>query len=228
MVKVQYLGHSFFKVSFSGCNLLIDPFINCPPKNNFNERLLPCPVSEEKLKDIDLILITHEHFDHFDTKTIEAVAERENALVVGHDQVLRELKVKERLKRPVDPRSSLNLDGINIKPVPMHHPNSFYPLGYLLESQGTKIFHAGDTDLVNVFSRLEADILMVPIGGTITMDVVDAVRAVKTMEPSVAIPMHYNTFEIIKASPQEFREKIEKSILKTKVHVLKPKQTLKY
>ncbi len=228
MVKLQYLAHSFFKVSFPNCNLLIDPFINCPKRDNFNKRLIECPVSSEKLKDIDLILVTHEHFDHFDKRTIEDIAERENSIVVGHEQVLRELKIKERLKRPIDPRSPLNLCGVNIEPIPMHHPNSFYPLGYLLEANGTKLFHAGDTDLVNVFSRIKANILMVPIGGTITMDVVDAVRAVKTMEPDIAIPMHYNTFEIIKASPREFQEKIEKSILKTKARVLKPKQKMKY
>jgi len=207
--------------------MLIDPFINCPPKNNFDDRLIDCPVCSDRLKGIDLILITHEHFDHFDKDVIEEVSQRENALVVGHDQVLKELKIKDRLKRPVDPRSALNLSGVNITPIPMHHPNSFYPLGYLLECEGTRLFHAGDTDLVNVFTRLKADVLMVPIGGTITMDVVDAVRAVKTMEPSIAIPMHYNTFKIIKASPKEFQEKIEKSILKTKAKILKPKQKFK-
>ena len=60
------------------------------------------------------------------------------------------------------------------------------------------------------------------------MDCVDAVRAVKTLKPDVAIPMHYNTFDNIKQDPAEFKQKIEKSLVKTKAIVLKPGQKYKY
>ena len=53
------------------------------------------------------------------------------------------------------------------------------------------------------------------------MDVTDAVKVVKTIEPKVAIPMHYNTFDLIKASTAEFKEKIENSVLDTKPVILK-------
>ena len=69
---------------------------------------------------------------------------------------------------------------------------------------------------------------MFPIGGEYTMDLVDAVKAVKTVKPDVAIPMHYDTFESIKASSEEFREKIEKSILKTQAVILKPGASFDY
>jgi len=85
-----------------------------------------------------------------------------------------------------------------------------------------------DSALMDSFSSIKPDIAMLPIGGTLTMDLIDAVRATKTMKPDYVIPMHYNTFEEIKADPAEFKEQIEKSVLKTKPLIMKPGQALKF
>ena len=73
-------------------------------------------------------------------------------------------------------------------------------MGYLIEMSGKKIYHAGVTALIDSFSRIEADIAILPIGGKATMDVIDAVRATKIIKPKAVVPMQYNTFELSKAS----------------------------
>lgn len=207
--------------------MLIDPYIN-HPVNASERRLVKCPVKEKDLKGTNLILITHEHFDHFDKKAVKTLAEKENAVVIGHHSVLNELDIPQRLKRPIERNKSVSFNSITARAVDVHHPTAFYPLGYEISCNGTKIFHAGDTDMNMAFNQIKANVLLLPIGGKTTMDCVDAVKAVKTIKPDFAIPMHYNTFEHIKVNPDEFVEKIEKSILKTKPVILKPGQEFNF
>jgi L-ascorbate metabolism protein UlaG (beta-lactamase superfamily) len=231
MVEIKYLYHSFFQISFDGCKILIDPFINskAPSETNgMGQKLIKCPAKEKDFRNINIILITHEHFDHFDKQAIEKIATTNNATVITHEFLLQQLNIPGFLKRPIHANMRFNCHGVQIAAVPVHHPQAFYPLGFVLEKQGTKIFHTGDTDLMQSFSELKADIFLVPIGGKITMDSVDAVRAVKIMKPRYAIPMHYNTFPLIKASPQEFKSKIEDSVLKTETVIMKPGQRKKF
>ena len=166
--------------------------------------------------------MTHEHFDHFDKDFIQETAVKENACVVAHEGLLQELSLPRHLGHAINMNQTIMLRDTSITATPAHHPNSFYPLGFLLSQNGTKIYHAGDTDLLDDFSGVKPDIALLPIGGEITMDCVDAIRAVKTMKPKYAVPMHYNTFKMIQQDPKEFQQKIEQSVLKTKVVIMKP------
>jgi L-ascorbate metabolism protein UlaG (beta-lactamase superfamily) len=121
----------------------------------------------------------------------------------------------------------ITLRNLQIKALPAHHPNSFYPLGFLISYKGQSVYHAGDTALINSISEIDADVALLPIGGTYTMDCVDAIRAVKTMKPKYAIPMHFDTFKMIQQDPKEFKQKIEKSVFKTKPVILKPGQKIR-
>ncbi len=227
MFEVQFVYHSFFKVSMGGRVVLIDPFFNSLPEGKKPKKRIESPLPKKSFKKVDLILVSHEHFDHFDKKAIKAITEASNCTVVAHDNLLKELAINPRLKQSIDLKKRVNVKGVEIEPLPVHHPTSFYPLGFKIEYEGNSLVHTGDTFLTSIFSKLKADVLCVPIGGTMTMDVVDAVRAVKTMEPGIAIPMHYDTFDMIKANADEFREKIDKSILKTNAAVLKPGKKIK-
>ena len=227
MVEIRYFGHSSFNVSFPQRKVLIDPFFDCPRDKPGFERLVNCAVSSKDVKDIALILVTHEHFDHFDKKAIEDIVSRDNCMVVSHDNVLQELNIPARFKFPIKMNQEITLRNMQIKALPAHHPNSFYPLSFLISYQGKSVFHAGDTDLLNSFSEIKPDVAILPIGGTYTMDCVDAIRVVKTMKPKYAIPMHFDTFKEICQDPNEFKQKIEKSVLKTKPVILKPGQKVK-
>ncbi|MFH1586438.1 MAG: metal-dependent hydrolase [Candidatus Diapherotrites archaeon] len=221
-MKIQYLAHSFFKFSFKGLNVLVDPFINHNSKDAKYKSLIECPVCEDDLNDISLILVTHEHFDHCDRQAIECIAKRDSACVVAHESVMRNLDIPDTLKKPVSIGENINFKGAAVKAFPAHHPSSFYPMSFLLTCDNLSLFHAGDTDILDAFNSITPDIALLPIGGNMTMDLIDAVKVTKTMKPRAAIPMHYNTFDFIMADPSEFSYRINKSILKTKPIILEP------
>lgn len=222
MVKLRYLGHSSFLASFNSANVLIDPYIHSESKESELKRLVKSPVDESSLPGIGLILLTHEHFDHCDKKAIESISSKNMSTVVAPENILQELNIEKSLGRTVKMGDTLKVRNIDISVVPAHHPLSFYPVGYILRADGKAIYHSGDTELLDDFPEEKVDAFLVPIGGTYTMDLIDAVKATKTIKPAYAIPMHYNTFEAIKADPNEFQQRIEKSILKTKPVILKP------
>lgn len=227
-VSVRYLGHSFFRICFNSKSVLVDPYIkNDHPEPEF-KRLCPCASKDRDLKKVDVILISHEHAGHFDKELLERIAQENNACVIAHESVLQELRLSKRYVQALDIGQTLSVRGLSITGVSAHHPQSFYPMGFLIKANGSSVYHAGDTQLLDDFDGMKPDLAILPIGGNYTMDCVDAVRAVKSMKPKFAIPMHYNTFAAIQADPQEFRQKIEKSILKTVPVILKPGQNFKF
>lgn len=224
MVKIQFLGHSFFKISFPDAKVLIDPFIhNVHPEKQY-ERVLDCSTNEDKIKNVDLILISNEMFDHFEKNVVETIAKRDNALVVAHDSILNQLSLPRQLLRSIGVGQKTAMKNIEVTATTAHFPASFYPLGFLLANNGTKIFFAGATELIDDFSEIQSDVALLPIGGKTTMDIVDGVKATKVMKPKYVIPMHYNTFDFIKADAKEFKAKIEKSNLTTIPIILEPGQ----
>ncbi|MFH1544645.1 MAG: metal-dependent hydrolase [archaeon] len=228
MVKIHFLGHSSFKLVYPHTSILIDPFINNTCIEPSFKRLIDSPVKENELNDVSLILVSHEHFDHFDKKAIESIAQKNNSVVVGHESVLQKLKLHKRFLCPITIGQKIELRKLAIEGITAHHPNSFFPIGFLIDSGKEKIYHAGDTDLIDEFDEIKADIALLPIGGTYTMDLVDGVKATKSMKPKIVIPMHYNTFSMIKADALEFKHKIEKSLLETKPVILKPGESFHY
>ncbi len=226
-MKVQFFWHSFFRVSFQGVSILFDPFINVPEGDGAMKPFMKCPVSAGKLAGIDLIFVSNEHFDHFDRALVELVAIRDHAVVVGHESVLNELAIPQNLKHNVKSGDSFSLKGVSVSAMGAHYPNSFYPLSYRVSKDNESLFFAGNTSLMDSFSEVKADVAILPIGGSSTMDVIDAVRATKTMKPKFVLPMHYNSFESIIADPEDFRSRIEKSVLKTIPVILKPGQVFK-
>jgi len=223
-LKIQFLGHAFFKLNFSGKTALVDPFFGRAQNGEF-KRIVKCPIVEKDVKKADVILITHEHFDHFEPKMVERLSRATNACVVAHDSILNQISLPKPMMHSIDTAKKINCRGLQIEAVHAHHPQSFYPMGFLISDDTRTVYHAGDTQLLDTFSQIKADVALLPIGGNETMDCVDAVRATKIMKPGYVIPMHYNTYEVIKQDPQEFRQKIEKSILKTKPIILAPGQT---
>ena len=101
-----------------------------------------------------------------------------------------------------------------------HHgsmtPDNTYggePAGVVLTIDGKTVYHTGDTglfyDMKLVGEMNPLDYMLLPIGDNFTMGINDAVKAVELADPSVAIPMHYNTFPVIEADPHEFKAKVE-------------------
>lgn len=148
----------------------------------------------------DLIMLTHEHFDHFDP---EFVAKHDVPILCPNTcNPKNPIIIKIGEKKEVM--------GMNIEMIKASHHQSQYATGYIIEYGGKRIAHLGDTYIDGVRHLKSIDILMVPIGGYFTMNISEALKAVKMINPKLVIPMHYNTFPEIKADPKEFEAKAEK------------------
>jgi len=191
-MKIRYLSHASFELK-NGITLLIDPYFQGNPL---------APRYEGKP---DLILVTHEHYDH------GVDAGRYDCLKVCPPTC--SYKKMERM-RIGEKRTIM---GMPIEMISASHHQSKYPTGYVFEYEGKRIAHLGDTYLEGVSNLGNIDILFVPIGGYYTMSIDEAIKALRIIRPGLAIPMHYDTFPQIKASPQEFKAKAEKEGFKIRV-----------
>jgi L-ascorbate metabolism protein UlaG (beta-lactamase superfamily) len=216
MLTLKYFSHSAFLLADGTHNIAIDPFITGNPT-------APCDVCEVPA---DYIVLTHGHGDHFgDTLKL---AETHDATVIAVNELANycaELGLKThnmhiggaynfpfgRLKFTQALHGSANNEG-------RYMGN---PAGVIITIDDKKIYHCGDTGIfgdMQLIGQLDKiDVMLVPIGGNFTMDVDDAVKAVKLVNPELAIPIHYNTFPVIEANPDEFVAKVEAIGKKAKV-----------
>jgi L-ascorbate metabolism protein UlaG (beta-lactamase superfamily) len=142
----------------------------------------------------DLILVTHEHFDHMDPNAINAVATDETVIVANAPCAKQlEGKVKGRIVS-VQEGDTVSEKGVDVRAVAGyngHHPRGFN-VGYVFRVGDQTVFHGGDTDRVPEMSSLgDIDVALLPIGGTYTMAEEEAAEAVRMIRPKTAIPMHY-------------------------------------
>jgi len=188
-VAIQYLGHSGFRIVSKSGTVYIDPYFSV--EGGHYKRLVKPPFSVNDIKIADLVLVTHDHFDHCDIPSIETIKKNTNAVIVGNAAVERKLHTRTTIMRP---EQVLELKGIPVRAVPADHPGET-PLGYVITLNEVTIYHAGDTD--SVPEKLKCDIALLPAGGTFTMDPKQAEEAAKKLGAKLFIPMHYNTFEPI-------------------------------
>ena len=198
--------------------IYIDPaylrsyYTRYPKKIEFSRWPDPIDGLPEKMEKADLILVTHDHKDHAKDVTVNRLR-RKRTLVVGPKRCIKNLGKDIRV---VEPGEVFSFLGIQIKVVDayntangsstrkVHHKGN--GVGYVLTADGNSIYHAGDTDFIPEMKTLGlVDVALIPIGGTFTMDLAEAIQAVFAIKPKVVIPMHRS-----KADPQEFKRKIEK------------------
>ena len=151
--------------------------------------------------DAGLIFITHDHYDHFSPEDIAKIAGKDTVLVVPEKMEKKAGKVSGIVSRivTVTPNDKAEIDGLKVETVPSYnilkpfHPKSAGWVGYILTVGGKRIFIAGDTDATDEIKKVQCDIALVPIGGTYTMDAKKAAELINTIQPEVAIPVHYGT-----------------------------------
>src|SRR5690606_17613268 len=101
------------------------------------------------------------------------------------------------------------------------------PAGWWLDLGGKRLYHAGDTALITDMQLLKGrvDIALLPIGDNYTMGPEDAARAVEFIEPRIVVPMHYNTFDLIRQDPTEFARHVG---ARARVEILRPGESLEF
>ncbi|MFN3477933.1 MAG: metal-dependent hydrolase [bacterium] len=207
-MKIQYIGHSSF-IILASKNIILDPWINGNPSNTF--------FSLENLPKIDYILLSHGHFDH--------IADVENIYKKFHSQIWCNFELSNYfIQKGISANGAymggkIKFDWGYIKFLPAFHGSSTPGGNYaglacsiIINIDNVTIFFAGDTCLnaeMQLVPRYDCQISILPIGGHFTMDTEEAVEAVKIIKPKYVIPMHYNTFDLIKADPTEFKNLVE-------------------
>lgn len=210
MVKVRFLGHAAFYLESEGLRALIDPFLTGNPM---------AESGPEEFLDVNYIFVTHGHRDHIGD-TVE-IARASGATVISNFELSNLFQNAGLNCHPMHVGGVFQFPFGRVKMTTAIHGSDVEiegklvpggnPGGFLLELEGKKIYHAGDTGLTSDMQLLEiekVDVALLPIGGNFTMDVTDAVRAVEMIKPRIVVPIHYNTFELIKTDPWEFKDKL--------------------
>ncbi len=156
----------------------------------------------------DLILVTHSHHDHCSREDVNLVSQPQTIIFAPPDCAA----CLPPGFRPAIPGMKVEIGGVAIEAVPAYnidrpfHPRSSNWVGYLVEMGGERIYHAGDSDFIPEMEEITADIALLPVGGTYTMDAAEAARAADRIAPSLAIPIHYNRIVGSAADAERFIE----------------------
>ncbi|MEN2993418.1 MAG: metal-dependent hydrolase [Bacteroidia bacterium] len=206
-MQVQYLGHSAFLLTTSGGEkLLLDPFIT------------PNELTKDKIRldDIrpDYILISHAHFDHI--ADAEEIAKKSGATIIGVWEIHAYFEKRGCKTYPMNVGGTWKSSktDLRIKLVPAIHSSSFpdgsyggLAVGFVLSDGDRNVYYAGDTalslEMELIAERYDLHTAFLPIGGTFTMDVEDAVEAALLLDVEHVIGMHYNTFPVIAISQSD-------------------------
>jgi L-ascorbate metabolism protein UlaG (beta-lactamase superfamily) len=221
-----WFGHGTLGFQIGTYRIVVDPFFN----NN--------PASLKWVSEIeaDFILASHGHFDHIED--LEELARKTKALVLSNDEIARWCEAK-----------GLNVHGQHIggshqhafgtlKLTPAMHGSDLpdgtdggNPAGFLITSpDGQKIYTACDTGLfgdMKLIGDEGLDLAVLPIGDNYTMGPDDALKAVKLLNPKHVVPVHYNTWDLIKQDADSWAEHVREETM-SQVHVMKPGQRITF
>lgn len=212
MPKLTFLGHAAFSLELSGAKLLIDPFLSGNP------------LAAAGPDDIeaDYVLLTHGHPDHLGDG-IE-IAKKNDATIVAPFELATHCETKGTTVHPMHIGGAFEFPFGRVKLTIAVHGSGFpteqgieylgNPCGFLVTADGKTVYHAGDTglfyDMKLIGEMNEIDIALLPIGDNFTMGIDDAVKATELLGARLSIPMHYDTFDLIKADPEAFVAKVKK------------------
>ncbi len=189
--NIVWLGHDSFRIDASIC-IYIDPY------------------QIDGGKPADLILITHEHFDHCSPEDVTKIQQPGTVIITEKDSA----KKLSGDVRVMTPGEHLSLDGLTVETVPAYNTNKdFHPkanrwLGFILDIDGVRIYHAGDSDFIPEMKDLKVDIALLPVSGTYVMNADEAVEAALAIKPTLAIPMHYGAIVGDQSDATHFRDKL--------------------
>lgn len=167
---------------------------------------------DDELHDADYIFITHDHYDHYDLDSINKIKKDTTKII------LPKCLENEEHYLVVEPNKEYEVDGIKFETVSSYNTNkSFHPkekeyVGYNILLDGVHYYIMGDTDRTDEADNIETDVCFVPIGGTFTMTVDEAIDYINDLKPKVAIPIHYGLIVGDKSLGNIFKEKINEEI----------------
>ena len=206
-VEISWLGHAAFLIKFGETLYYIDPF-KIAPKGP-----------------ADVILVTHEHFDHLSLNDLRKIIKLETEIVAPETCKEQLRMLRSGIIKLIKPGETVEVKNAKVEVIPAYNVNKFrapgavyHPkerggVGYILEVGGVRIYHAGDTDFVSEMKDLKVDIALVPVSGTFVMTAEEAAEAVNTFKPKVAIPMHFGAIVGGRADAEAFKKLAEVDVV---------------
>lgn len=228
MNRLTFHGHAAFElVTSKGTRIMFDPWLDQNPKSD---------IKVKDVKQLDYIMVSHGHGDHF--SDVIALAKQTNATVLATFE----------LAALCSANGVKNTHGMSIgggyrfpfgyaKLTPALHGtgidgggngiHSTMPNGWWVDLGDARVYHSGDTALLTDMQLLQGrvDVALLPIGDNFTMGPEDAARAVDFIQPRFVIPMHYNTFDVIKQDPEMFKELVAG---RAEVVILEPGESFEF
>ncbi len=165
------------------------------------------------VKDADVILVSHNHFDHLSIGDLKELANNNTEIVTSYEcvEMLQDLPAKKIVA--LKPGEKTSVKGVEIEAIrayntnKMFHPKKDSKIGFVIGIQSHRIYHAGDTDIIPEMEGLTPDIALLPVSGTYVMTAEEAARATNELiKPrKVAIPMHYGSIIGSKEDADKFK-----------------------
>lgn len=194
-VNIEFMGHSGFLIECKGgVRIAIDPY-------NISD-------SAAGKGKVDIILITHSHYDHCSVKDIEKLVDKNKGCVVvcTADSQSKIVKVEGAKIEVIEAGDKMELSGGGVKIEAIvaynkyreYHPKSEGWVGYLLKIGSVILYHAGDTDFIPEMKKLSGYgkhgnefVALLPVSGKFVMNAEQAADAASVISPDFAVPMHY-------------------------------------
>ena len=194
-VEIKWLGQSGFEFKNEKI-IFIDPF------------------QIETEDKADVILITHSHYDHCSINDIKKISKPDTIIITIPDCQSKLTSIADQIKNItlVKPGDKLKISALDLEVVPaynigkMFHPKEQEWVGFIITLNNLRIYHAGDTDLIPEMDSIKADVVLLPIGGTYTMNAEEAAQACKKINPKITVPMHYGSVVGTNADAERFKE----------------------
>ena len=202
-IRIKWHGHDSFSV-IGNVTIMVDPF------------------KMAKKEKADLVLISHNHFDHLSVGDLKNISTKGTSIVAAKEciEMINGFDFKEKIG--ISPGEEKTVRGIKIKSIPAYnitkinpdtkkpfHPKEDNKVGFLFELNGITIYYAGDTDLIPEMSDLKPDIALLPVSGTYVMTAQEAAKAVEKIKPKIAIPMHYGVIVGSEKDAHEFKQLVK-------------------
>jgi L-ascorbate metabolism protein UlaG (beta-lactamase superfamily) len=231
--RITYLGHSTFRfVTAGGEQILIEPFLTNNPQT---------PEEWKQVGELDTMLITHGHFDHFEDAI--PVARQTGALAVANFEIFAYLQSQGiENAMPMQKGGTSQVGGVKVTATHAYHSSSIQtedgsviyggePMGYIVEFEsGFKLYHAGDTaifgDMRLIGELYRPDLALLPIGNQVVMSPFEAAHAARLLGVGHVVPIHYGTFPFVPGTAEEFQEHVSAISPNTTVHVMQPGEEL--
>jgi L-ascorbate metabolism protein UlaG (beta-lactamase superfamily) len=179
------------------------------------------PYKVTKHDKADIVLISHEHFDHLAMDDLHKVASAETIIVASSicRKGLEGIKVKAI--HYLDPGGKFSSGTVQIEAVPAYNTNKgpepgklFHPkedkrLGFIITMDGTRVYFAGDTDVIPEMKSIRCDIALLPVSGTYVMTAEEAAEAARILNPKIVVPMHYGAIAGSDADAKKFKSLVK-------------------